>query len=294
MAEARPIRTPILRELPGVFQSQPVASGTNLALLPLYTYGKLLVLLTIAGVAATRAQIIAQLTQLRVVLSGKEIWIGSGTQLANISGYYAENDSQTTVPGFLDLDFLSGWMNDNEGRLGSVLGTQDQASLQLEFTWAAGATINASSMYAARFATSENTGITRRFMRVSPNVGAVGLFTYPDLPLPRTGDTLLAIHLFPPVVANLTRVAYVVDDVRFVDAIPDALNRIYLEAHPPRTPQGAGGMVTIDLCALTGMSGSGMPMESIGNHVLELTFANAAPGSFQALCEFASPIAAGR
>jgi len=288
------ILTPTMRLLPGAFQSQPVASGTNLALIPLFTYAKLAAFLTIAGVAATRAQIVAQLSQVRIVLSGREIWIGSGANLIAREAFYAENDANTTVPGFITFNFLRTWMAGAPERLNSLLGTSDQSALQIEFTWAAGATINASVMFGAYMSEGEPTGITTRVMRVSPNIGAVGVSIYPDLPLPRNGETLLAIHLFPPVVANLTNLAYIADNVRLVDSTPEFLNRTYLEANPPRTPQGANGMVTIDFTALTGSPLNGVPMSEIASHTLELTFAAAAPGSFTVLCEFAAPLPAGR
>jgi len=294
VVNATPIQTPIFRLLPGVFQSQPVSNGTSLCLLPLYTYAKTLIFFTVAGTAATRAQIVAQLTQVRVVLSGREIWIGSGAQLVALGAFYSQNDVNATEVGFLSLAFLRQWMAGADQRLASVLGTMDQSALQIEFSWGAAITITTNAAFAARLAEGENTGVATRVMRVSPNIGSLGISIYPDLPLPRSGETLLALHLFPPVVANLTNLAYIADDMRIIDAPATALNRMYLETDPPRTPQGANGMVSIDFTALLASPQSGVPMAAIANHVLELTFATAAPGSFPILCEFAGVIPAGR
>lgn len=286
-------RTPVYREVPGAVLAQPTASAPFTINLPLKTYAKLALFLTIAGVAATRAQIVAQVTNIRVAISGRELWVGSGANLLAIQQFYSQTDSATLYPGFICFDFLRGWSVDRTDGQDAVLGLADQSTAQIEVTMGAGATINGATIFGANFQEPEGTGVATRLVRLTPNVGTVGLFIYPDLPPPRAGETLLAIHLYPPVVANLTKIGYTADDVRLIDVTPSALNRLYVEAGQPRQPQETNGMTSLDFTALTGDPSDGVDMTRVSQHQLELTFVTAAPGSFAIICEYASPISGG-
>lgn len=286
-------RTPVYREVPGAVLQQPTPSAPFTINMPLKTYAKMLLFLTATAVAATRAQIAAQVVNIRVAVSGRELWVGTGAGLLALQQFYSQVDSATAYPGYVSFDFLRGWVMDRQDGQDAVLGLSDQATLQIEVTMGAGATINGATIFAYNFQEPEQTGIATRIVRLSPNVGATGLTIYPDLPPPRAGETLLAIHTYPPVVANLTRIGYVADDVRIIDATPSALNRMYVEAGQPRTPQDANGQVTLDFTALTGDPSDGVDMSRVAQHQLEFTFANAAPGTFVMLAEYASPISGG-
>lgn len=283
----------IQRIVSGAAQSQPAASSTVVVNLPLMTWYKLALYHTIAGVAATRAQLVAQVSQIIITISGREVWRGSAAQLIAIQQLYSEIDSQTAYPGYINLDFLRSWLTDANRGQDAAVGLADQNACQIELTYAAGATINGIQVYGIRGQAPQPTGIATRIVRGSASISALGVFIYPDLPLPRKGDTLLAIHTFPPVVANLTNIAYVCDETRLIDAPPSFLNRNLVEAHPPRTPQDANGMVSLDFTAINGMSGNGIFLGGVGSHQLELTFATAAPGTVPILCEMASEIGAG-
>jgi hypothetical protein len=285
--------TLVQRIVPGAAQSQPSAGGTVVVNLPLLTWCKLALFHTIAGVAATRAQLIAQITQVILTVSGRELWRGSATQLIAIQQYYSESDTQTAFPGFLNLEFLRNWLSDASRGMDAAIGLADQNAMQIELTYAGGATINAIQVFGVRMQAPQPTGTATRIVRGSASISALGVFTYPDLPLPRAGDMLLAIHVFPPVVANLSNFAYIADEIRLIDSPPSNLDRNAAEAHPPRQPQGANGMVSLDFTAINGLSGQGVPLGEVGSHQLELTFINAAPGTVPILCEIASMIGAG-
>lgn len=283
----------IQRVVAGAAMSQPAASSTVVVNLPLWTWYKLALYHTIAGVAATRAQMVAQITQAIITISGREVWRGSAAQLIAIQQLYSEVDSVTAYPGYFGLDFLSSWLTDANRGQDAAVGLADQNSCQIELTYGAGATINGLQVFGVRGQQPQETGVAKRIVRGSASISALGVFTYPDLPLPRAGDVMLAIHAFPPVVANLTNLAYVCDETRLIDAPPSFLNRMMVESHPPRSPQDANGMVSIDFTAINGLSGNGIPLGGVGSHQLELTFANAAPGTVPILVEMASAIGAG-
>jgi hypothetical protein len=288
-----PVSTLIQRIVPGAAQSQPAASSTVVVNLPLLTWAKLALYHTIAGVAATRAQLVAQVTQIIITVSGRELWRGSAAQLIAIQQYYSEIDTQTNYAGYLNLEFLRSWLADATRGMDAAIGLADQNAMQIELTYAGGATINGIAVYGVRMQLPQATGTAVRIVRGSASVSALGVFVYPDLPLPRSGDVLLAVHIFPPVVANFTNFAYIADEVRIIDAPPSFLNRNAAEAHPPRTPQDANGMVSLDFTALNALAGQGVSLGDVGSHQLELTFVTAAPGTVPILCEIASMIGAG-
>jgi hypothetical protein len=259
----------------------------------LLTWAKLSLYHTVAGVAASRAVIVAQISQIILTVSGRELWRGSAAQLIAIQQYYQETDTQTAYPGYLNLDFLRNWLTDANRGMDAVIGLADQNAMQAEITYGAGITITSVAVYGVRQQAPQPTGTASRIVRGSASISALGVFVYPDLPLPRAGDMLLAVHVFPPVVANFTNFAYIADEIRLIDAPPSFLDRNASEAHPPRTPQGANGMVSLDFTAINGLSGQGIPLGEIGSHQLELTFITAAPGTVPILCEIASLIGAG-
>ena len=286
--------TPIIRELPGAFRQQPAASGTATATLsPGRTYAKILMLFTVAGVAASRAQIAAQLARIRVTVSGEEIMNGTGAELLAIQAYDSQTDSPALWPGFLSLDFMLGWLRSYADGEAGMLGTADQGAVEIETQWAAGATINGAALYAAMDPMPQPAGAVRRFVRVNPTVSALGAFDFPDLPKPRNGESLNALHLFVPVVANLTRMAYLADDVFVYDGPREVMNRIAVEAGSPRSPQDANGCVSLDFTAFRGLSGDAIDMSKVASHVLRMTFANATPGTFPIQCELIRRIAPG-
>lgn len=287
------LRTPIQRIVPGAAQAQPSAGGTVTVNLPLVTWAKLLLYHAIAGVAATRAQLVAQISQIIVSISGREIYRGSGAQFIAIQQFYAETDTQAAYPGYLNIDFLRSWVVDAMRGMDAMVGLEDQNSFQIEILYAGGATINSIQVYGVRMKQAQPTGVATRIVRGSMTINALGVYTYPDLPLPRAGEVMQAMHLFPPVVANISNLAYVVDEERVIDGPPSFLDRVAAESHPPRSPQGANGMISIDFTAVNAMSEQGIPLGEIGSHQLEVTAVTAAPGTFPILIEMASPIGAG-
>lgn len=290
---AAPVSTLIQRIIPGCVQAAPVSLGTSVINLPLLTWAKLGLYFTVSGTPATRAQLVAQISQIIVTVSGRELWRGSAAQLIAIQQYYSEVDTQTSFPGFLNLEFLRSWLSDATRGMDAAVGLADQNAMQVEVTFGAGITITSLAVYGVRMQLPQPTGVAVRIVRLSASISALGVFVFPDLPLPKSGDVLLAVHVFPPVVANLTNFAYIADEVRIIDAPPAFLDRNATEAHPPRTPQGANGMVSLDFTALNALAGQAVSLGDVGSHQLELTFANAAPGTVPILCEIASHVGAG-
>ncbi len=258
---------------------------------PGFTYEKLYAYFSIAGTAATRTEMAAQILQVRLVISGVELWIGSAAQLLSIASYYAGVDFSTPYPGYLPLDFLMGWTHDLADGMKASLGTADQNSVQLEWTFAGNATIDGASMFCAQAPLPENTGVARRLQRVQPTIAATGFYDFGQLPQPRAGESLIALHMFPPVVANLAYVIYEADSVQLFKGPRSLMNLAAATAGFKRAPQDANGMFSLDFTALRGTTDDAVDMSKVNGHVLRLNFANAAPNTFPILVEMAANVA---
>lgn len=286
------LTSPILREMAGAVLNAPAASGTSIIRLPSgRTYHDLILELNKAALAIpTRAEMEAGIQAVRLVVSGQEVWSVTGLQLIAIPEYYSEIDTSAdgrVVFNFERLQMLAG-MNILE-ILGPSFGTLDQSSFDIEIDWSAGSLITGARVYARIGQIPEPAGKIIRLARVSANISATGVFQFPDLPMPKKNDFLYAIHIFTPVIANLTRVAYIADEQRLIDLPPGVMNKLAQQAHPPRQPQTAKNVFTLDFC-VRGMGGDAVNLGTVGSHLLELTFATAAPGIVPIVCEIATDI----
>lgn len=283
---------PVIRELAGAFQTAPAPNSTSVVRIQTGRTLSMVVLeLTKAAAAIpTRAEMEAGILAVRVVVSGTEIWSLTGLQLIALQAYYSQID--TTADGRIILNFSRLWMRELGEILGPQLGTADQTTLDIEIDWAGGSLITTGRAYGVFDRAPEPAGTIIKMSRVTANVSAVGLYQFPDLPLPKGGDFLYALHLFVPVIANLTRVAYVADDVRLFDGPPGLMNKLAQEANPPRTPQTSKNVFTLDFM-WRGFGADSVDLANVSAHMLELTFATAAPGLVPIVAEIASPISGG-
>lgn len=294
MTQGQPatLTTPVLREMAGAVLNAPVAGSTSIVRLPAGRTYQTVVLETTkaAGAIPLRAELEAAISGLRLVVSGQELWSVTGLQICAINQYY--NVLDTSGDGRITFNFERLWMLAGMQIfeiLGPAFGTLDQSSFDIEVDWSGGSLITAAKVYARIGQTPENSGKVIRLARVTANVAAIGVYQFPDLPMPKPGDYLAAIHIFTPVIANLTRVAYIPDEQRTIDLPPGLMNRLAQENHPVRTPQTAKNVFTLDF-AMRGMGGDLVNLGSVGSHLLELTFANAAPGLVPIVCEIITDI----
>jgi hypothetical protein len=255
------------------------------------TYLELSLECTIAGAAATRAQLEAMLPQIRCTVSGIEKWTLSATQLIAIIEFY-----QTGLigdSGFLTIPFERLFMDGGlAGMLNPAFGTLGESSWQLEITQSAGSTIDAITAWAQVSPIAEALGAHMKTVRLTPTFASTGKFFYADLPK-ELGTYLYALHFQVPVVANLVNIAYIADEVRVIDCKPALLNQLYTLGKRPRTVQSAKLFVHLDFCRRS-LDADAIRLD-MNSQVLELDFANAAPNSFTVLAEIgtAQPTQAG-
>jgi len=272
-------RTPISQVLPGVVTGI-AANGIAVAKVPPgATYASISFLCRIAGVAATRAQIVAQWTQIRCTISGNEIFTLSGQQLVAIIEYYCTGLIGDT--GVLTIPFQRLWQKEIAAALNPDWGTLGESSIQFEITQTA-ATIDTVDVYAEVEPMAQELGAYVSYQRLTPTFASTGVFVYPDL-YKNPDAVLYALHLEVPVVANLTNCELIADNVSLVNTPPLVLNAYGREGTPVRTPQTAAGFVHMDFCR-RGVDADALPL-SMSTLTLRLTFANAAPNTFAVIQE---------
>ena len=275
-------RSTIIRPIYGAAQSAPAASTTQVLRLPQgATYADLILFMTIAGTAATRAQIEAQLANVRVSLSGEEKINLTGKEVIAICEFYESGVVADT--GMFLLPFSRLWMNGASAQLEPDWGTNSESSFQIELTWAAGTTIDLVQTFARIETTSQELGAHVRPIKLTPTFASTGKYIYPDLPN-EPGTFLYALHYEVPVVANLTNVALLVDDVRLLDCPPAVTDAMQRRGYRARTPQTAKLFVHTDFTS-RGFDSDAIPLGLTRRMELELTFANAAPNSFSIIAE---------
>lgn len=284
MAFAQDNQSPIVRELPGSVTSVGAGQTAVVKIPPGSTNLEIILSCTIAGVAATRAQLETMLLNIRGTVSGVEKWSLTAHNIIAITEFYRTTAIGDT--GFLVIPFEELWMSELGAKLNPAYGTLDQTSFQIEIDQDAASTIDSIKCYSRIAARAENLGGHVRFAKLQPTIASTGLYNYMDLPK-NPKEALKALHLKVPVVANLTKLAYIADNTRLVDATPGVINTLYRLSDPNRTPQTAKGYVHLEFTN-RGIMADAVPL-TMAEQILELTFANVAPNQIEVIAELLTP-----
>lgn len=277
-------RSLIAKRLVGTVSGVGASQVMVVKIPPGSTYADLTLKLFISATGATRAQIESMLTSWRLTLSGKELWTLTGKQLLAIIAYYRSDIVDDS--GYVTIPWHRLWMEGINPKVDPMYGTLNESSFQLEITQDATSTIDVVAVHTRISPVSEELGPHVRMVRLSPSVGAAGVYIFPDLPK-KAGEYLYALHFQVPTVADLTDIAYIADEVRIIDAPVAVLNRYLLQPNPKRTIQTAKGFVHLDFCARN-IDTEAVPL-TMKTQVLELTFANApSPTGINIIAEIGS------
>lgn len=186
---------------------------------------------SIAGVAATPAQIAAQVTRIRLIVDANILIDASGSNLVDIANFYRPN---AVANGILPLYMARDWMQEIQAQDGPAYGLGDAASANIEVQFAAGSTIDAIS-YRNETVAGEPLGAHTVTLSQQYNYTAAGLIEIADIPRnPNYG--LFAMHLFTPK-ANITNIQIVADNALLLDAAPSEIEARYNLFVGSRTPQ---------------------------------------------------------
>ena len=274
--------SPVIKPLQGVVTCIGAGQVATCRLPPGLTYAEIIVRCTIAGVAATRAQLETMLTTARLTISGVEKFSVQAIDLIAIAEFYRTGCIGDS--GYFVIPFERLWNQGVAAQLDPNYGTEGESSVVLELTQDGASTIDAINVFARVNPKAEVLGAHVILRRFTFNVSATGKFLYPDLPI-IPGEYLNALHIRVPVVANLTNIALITDDVRFLDVPPSLLTQLYQLANPVRTPQTAKLYVSVDF-ANRGYDSDTLPVGLLKSQVLELEFANAAPNAVTVIGEY--------
>ena len=284
MAFAQDNRSPVIRQIPGAVTGIGASQIAVVKIPTGATDGEISIECTAAGTGLTRAQVESMLTQWRLVLSGVEKFSISGKDLCAITEFYRTTAIGDTGYVVIPLERL--WMSELAGKFNPMYGTVGETSLQIEITQDATSTCDAIKAWVRIANSVETLGSHIRLVKLQPNIGSTGVYSYLDLPK-NPNELLVALHLAVPVVANLTNIAYIADNVRLVDTTPGLLNTLYRLTDPNRTPQTAKLYVHLDFTN-RGIFGDAVPL-TMAQQILELTFANAAPNGISVIAELMTP-----
>lgn len=274
--------SPVIKPLQGIVTGIGAGQVATIRFPPGLTYCELVIRGTIAGVPATRAELEAMLTTARLTVSGVEKFSVQAIDLIAIAEFYRTGCIGDS--GYLVIPLERLWMEGVKAQLDPNYGTDGESSVVLELTQAGGSTIDAITAFARVNPAPEALGAHIALRRFTFNVAATGKFLYPDLPI-IPGEYLYALHIKVPVVANLTNIALITDDVRMLDAPPSLLTQLYQLSNPVRTPQTAKLYVHVDFCQ-RGFDSDALAVGDLSSQVLELEFANAAPNAVTVLGEY--------
>jgi hypothetical protein len=206
------------------------------------TYLTSSILMTIATVAATRAQIIAQVEYLQILVNGVEVANLTGTEWVYLQEFY----SHTVANGFLDLFYERPWMQEPVVQRGFAYGMVDQNSFQINVKLAAGATIDGIALYHRVDPLAERMGRHVEYRKQSHTFGSTGQDRIIDLPQAVRGvpiDAIAAIHLE----CDETKISNLIvraEGIELWNAPYTVLKELYGIASDPRTPKT--GFAAID------------------------------------------------
>ncbi len=279
-------RTPFLKPLPGAVTGIGASQPAVVKCPPGQTYEDLYLYCTRAGAAATRAQIESMLDDIRLTVSGQEMFNVSAKQLIARNEWYQAIQGDT---GFLRIPYARFWMTVTDAlassQRGANYGTLGESSMEITLQQNNTSDIDAITVFAVIRPVAERLGAHVEMKRLTPN-WAVGTNLFDGFQ-PDPTKFLYALHFEVPDVTKFTQIAINADGVRVIDNMPwAALDQIALAGPKPRVPQTAKGIKTIDF-ARVGLDDDALRL-TMDSLIIEATFITTAPGLVPIIAEIGS------
>ncbi len=282
--------SPIFKGIYGAVTGLVAGVGKAIVKIPPgQTVSTLFLKCTIAGAAATRDNLELMFGDIRVLLSGKEIFTLTAQQLVMLAEYY--QPGAIADDGYLAINFQRLWMQGFAEQNGPAWGLLNQSSLILEMETLAANTIDTILPLVQVQPIAEDIGTYFRYSRQSVPVGNTGRFNWDGLDKHDPNEMLYALHFEVPTPARFSSIAFVADDTRLIDTVAFGdLYRLSKLATPPRNPQTAIrhalGYCHLDFAARN-YGGDAVRM-NMGNVLLEWNFITAAPVIVTVIGEYAT------
>ncbi len=255
-----------------------LAAGTDSnVILPVgETYDALHFAPTIAGVAATKAEMIAQISKIQLIADGDTKIDLTGEDAVMLQEYYQQRSGQDAVAGGqLFLDFNRPWHREISGEDGPAWGTRDVRTLEMIVGLAGGATID--GLQTSRIVRDGESMGRHLCIRRRPQTFASAALQRISEWKRDLGSQLLAIHVKK---TTITDVLLTIDNVKEIDckyALLAAFRKQY-----ERTDQVGAGYSHLDF-AVRNRIGDAIPMVA-QTMDLDLTWSGA-PGAYTLLLE---------
>lgn len=201
------------------------------------TYLESLLFFSIAGVAATRAQINAQVEYIQILINGIEVANLTGNEWAALAEFYKTGIVGDT--GYLPLFYERPWMQELVVQRGFAYGMVGQNSFQFNVKLAAGATIDGISLCHRVDPVSEPLGRHVEIRKQSHTFASTGQDRIIDLPqkdYSSNPDAIAAIHL-ECTKANISNLIVRCNKVELWNGTVGQLEKFYRMASDYRTPQ---------------------------------------------------------
>lgn len=215
------------------------------AILPVgQTYLASLLYFSVAGTAATRAQINSDVEYIQLLLNGVEVANLSGNFWATLAEFYRSGIVGAT--GYLPLNFERQYMQELAVQRSFAWGTAKQSSFQINVKLAAGAVIDAITLCHRIDPRVEVLGRHVEYRQMSHTFGSTGQDRIIDLPhadYSAQPDSLAALHLVVTK-ANISNLIIRADKSELWNGTVGQLEKFYKFASDARTPQST--MLSLD------------------------------------------------
>lgn len=234
---------------------------------------------TVAGVAATAAQLKSDIEYVRITLNSKEKWNLTGAQLYAFDEFFRTGVIGAT--GIMPLFFRRAWMQTIANQSGPRYGTADAQSMVVEVKLAGGAVIDGLKLFhrqeGASLLGTHNTLLSEN--RPYAAIGTQQIFDLPRDPQTR----MFGMHIKTDE-THVTRIVLKADNFTELDVTVAELKRIYAIESSPRAWQT--GFVHLDFTARN-LFDDTIPM-TMDKLELAITY-DAAPGNVPILMDIARP-----
>lgn len=231
--------------------------------------------------ASTRAEIIAQLTNISVKADGEEIISASPTFLLDLEKYYGDADGAGNVDGILPIFFARPHLPSDSERALYALGLADVDALTVEVLCGTiDAAISRISLHAIMTPEKRVMGQHVRIHKFPQNYATTGEQEISDLPRGGANEGYLAMHIEDNT-GTISKVTVKRGFYPIFDQVPADMNNSYLAKHR-RTRQT--GYYHVDFGVSRDLTGF-VPMANVKDWRTAITWTTAAPDNYNIYTE---------
>jgi hypothetical protein len=234
-----------------------------------------------AGVALTRAEMIADIGDIVIRIDGTEILTASATFLLDLQKYYGDAVGAGNVNGYIPIYFAPQWLPSFAERSVFALGTRGIGVISVEVNITATAVLSAINVYSEVTPEDRPLGQHIRLKRFPQVFGSTGVQEITTLPKEGNGVAYKALHIQVPGASVVTDATVKIGGNAIYDQVKPGLNDMMLRKEL-RTAQT--DYLHIDFAKNRDLT-SFLPMASVQDFRQSITWATAAPNNYNIYAE---------